>query len=168
MDRCAAVGLSRTDSRRNLEGVESGQKGGMFPAEWGEVLVRKGHYVNIHSRIAGTYPPNCSRNGVSLCTLLRHRAVSPNHVQEKKEENVRAQHGLRAACQRVRIGFEAGWGTRGHLPRVCFPHNPVWLKWKGVYPRLTITQNQIMTPLLLLLLLVFAFVWYLAYDTGLA
>jgi len=56
MVRCAAVGLSRSHSRRNLEGVESGQKGGMFPAEWGEVLVRKGHYVNIRSRIAGTYP----------------------------------------------------------------------------------------------------------------
>ena len=115
MNRCAAVGLSRTDSRRNVEGVESGQKGGMFPAEWGEVLVRKGHYVNIRSRIAGTYPPNCSRNGVSLCTLLRHRAVSPNHVQEKKEE----MRVLGTGCGRLASASELDLRQAGAHAGTC-------------------------------------------------
>ena len=86
MDRCAAVGLSRTDSRRNVEGVESGKKGGMFPAEWGEVLVRKGHYVNIRSRIAGTYPRIVVEMGYPCAPSCATVPLAPITCRKKKKK----------------------------------------------------------------------------------
>ena len=48
--------------------------------------------------------------------------------------------GLRASCKPYNIfdtnyEFEAGWDTRGHLPRACFPYPSVWPKmgW-GIIP----------------------------------
>ena len=87
----------KADSQQNFEAAESGQT-----------------RVRFRSKIK-----NPSHERV-LCTVLRQGAASRNRVPEKK--GVRARHGLRAPCQSVRIECEAAWGTRGHLPRTCFPY----------------------------------------------
>ena len=56
----------------------------------------------------------------------------------KNKKGGRARHGLRAPCQRVRIEFGAGGGTRERLRRALFAYSPIWLKGRGVYPNMTI------------------------------
>lgn len=50
-----------------------------------------------------------------------------------KRQN-KTQHGLRACCQPVRIGFKAVWGTYGHLPWPCFPYPQIAENTGGIPP----------------------------------
>ena len=81
------------------------------------------------SRDAEAYPLNIHvvRGGGSLRPLLQPGAVSPSNVPEKKrEEGVRARHGLWAPCQRVIVEPEEGWGTWERLPRAYLVYTPFW------------------------------------------
>ena len=77
----------------------------------------------VNSRVAGAYPPNMqSKEGI----ILTPRAPRSTALFALTKKNVvRARHGLRAPCQRVRIEFEAGWGTWEHVPRARFVYTPI-------------------------------------------
>lgn len=85
----------------------------------GEMMVTKGCYTK-YSRNAEAFP----RRGDPFPPSCVAVPLAPNIAQEKKRKGVRAQHGLRKSCQRVRADFEAVWDTRRHLPRACFPLYP--------------------------------------------
>ena len=86
-DRCSAMGLLsglfQTNSRRSNRGI--------LLLKWGGILVKKGHCIEYTGttyqmvELRGHIPPNCGRKGGSLCTLLRHGAVSPNNRPTKKQ-----------------------------------------------------------------------------------
>ena len=81
-----------------------------------------------------TYAP-IHQWGIPPFALVRHGAVRPNNVPEKKKKVARARHGLRAPCQRIRVEFgAAGLGRWERVPRVL-PMPPFT---SGVYPPSTI------------------------------
>ena len=58
--------------------------------------------------LRGYTPQHVVQRGDPCATLLRHGAVSPNNVPEKKGKGARVRHGLQAPYQRVRIELEEG------------------------------------------------------------
>ena len=92
---------------------------------FGQVGETYGHrgVLQEFSEVAGAYRSNLvSKEGI----ILTPRAPRSTALFALTKKNVvRARHGLRAPCQRVRIEFEAGWGTWEHVPRARFVYTPI-------------------------------------------
>ena len=89
-----------------FEGIIIGQSGVPFSVKWGTKEVKQGYRI-ISVVFVGYIPP--------YVLVKRGDQVAPSFVaapfapipcpKKKKRKGVRARHGLRVSCQRVRIEF---------------------------------------------------------------
>ena len=102
-------------------------------------MITRGYYIHF-VEFRGAYSPNmCLEFNPSCATV----PLAPTRCPAKNK-GVRARHGLRAPCQRVRTELEVGLGTWELLPRAgMFAHTLVRPKKPGVYLLLTIFHNNI-------------------------
>lgn len=97
------------------------------------MVVTQGYHI-----YSGNTASIFDQKGEFVRPRLRDSALSPNNVLKNKLRDGRARHGMRVPCQRLKIEFEAVWGTWERLPRAHFVYTPKWLISRGVtlYPQI--------------------------------